>query len=251
VTGGAVERNSAREWLPPWTRLEHEARYDFAAGYVQGKRVVDCACGSGIGSVRFASSGATEVVAIDSSPEAVEEARKEHRLANLRISVGDATQTELPDDSADLFISLETIEHLNDDKAFVEEACRVLKPGGFLICSTPNREITNPGTSILDKPWNPFHVREYNLPEFRALLESKFEIQGVYGQNPVKRSRVRAMERLARGMGAAFAIKINKLLKCRWFLLASPRHHAVREVSADCDFEFSILVCRRPTLAQR
>ena len=242
----AVERNSDQDWLPPWTRLEHEARYDFAARFVSGKRVVDCACGAGIGSVRFASKGATEVRAIDSSAEAVAEARKTNTQSNLQITEGDATRTELPDGFADAFISLETIEHIEDDVAFIDEAFRVLKPGGIFICSTPNRDITNPGTSIENAPWNPYHIREYNLDEFRARLESRFEIQGVYGQNPVHPRHVRFMQRLAKGTDPAWAIRINKLLKCRWFLMPAPEHHAVRPFSNKYEFEFYVLVCRRP-----
>jgi SAM-dependent methyltransferase len=242
----AVERNSNRDWLPPWTRLEHEARYDFAARFVSEKRVIDCACGTGIGAVLFASKGALEVRAIDSSADAVAEARKAGSQSNLQIALGDATRTGLPDGYADLFISLETIEHVEDDVAFIEEAFRVLKPGGIFICSTPNREITNPGTTLADAPWNPYHIREYNLDEFRARLESRFEIQGVYGQNPVHPRYVRVIRLLAEGTRPAWAIKMNKLLKCRWFLLPSPEHHAVRPVLNDTPFEFYVLVCRRP-----
>jgi SAM-dependent methyltransferase len=242
----AVERNSSHHWLPPWTRLEHEARYDFAARFVAGKQVVDCACGTGIGAALFASSGALEVHAIDSSAEAVAEAQKGNARSNLQITVGDATRTGLADAYADVFISLETIEHIEDDQAFIEETFRVLKPGGILICSTPNREITNPGTSISSAPWNPYHIREYNLAEFHACLESRFEIQGVYGQNPVHSTYMRAALWLAKRMGTALVIKINKLLKCRWFLMPSPEHHAVRPVLNQQNFEFYVLVCRRP-----
>jgi len=245
----AAERNSNLEWLPPWTRLEHQARYDFAARFVFGKRVVDCACGTGIGSVLFASKGATEVCAIDSSAAALAEARKANTRSNLQITLGDATRTELPDGFADVFISLETIEHVEDDLAFIEEAFRVLKPGGTFICSTPNREITNPGTFITDTPWNPHHIREYNLDEFRLRLESRFEIEGVYGQNPVRPRHAQRMRRLAERTRPAWVIKINKLLKCRWFLMPSPKHHAVRPVLNKLEYEFYLLVCRRPKRA--
>jgi len=178
----AVERNSDRDWLPPWTRLEHQARYDFATSYISGKQVIDCACGTGLGSILFASKGALNVRAIDSSVDAVTEAKKNNTQANLQIMQGEATRIPLPDNFSDVFISLETIEHVEDDAAFIEEAFRVLKPGGIFICSTPNREITNPGTSIMDAPWNPYHVREYNLEELRTRIEDRFEIQGYMGK---------------------------------------------------------------------
>lgn len=43
-----------------------------------------------------------------------------------------------PDNSFDLIISLEVIEHLYDTDFFLAEIKRVLKPKGFLILSTPN-----------------------------------------------------------------------------------------------------------------
>jgi SAM-dependent methyltransferase len=242
----AVERNSKQEWLPPWTRLEHEARYEFASRFVSGKHVVDCACGAGIGSTLFAAT-ASEVLAIDSSPDAVAEAMEANSHANLQITMGDATKIDVPDDSVDVFISLETIEHIERDSALVDEAFRVLKPGGIFICSTPNREMTNPGTSLKDKPWNPFHVREYNLEEFRACLEHRFKIEGVYGQNPQSKSRVALAMRLASMIGTGLVVKINKLLKCRWFVWPTPEHHAVRPVAIDRDYEFYVLIGRVPT----
>ena len=242
----AAERNSNSEWLPPWTRLEHEARYKFAAQFVRGKCVVDCACGAGIGSQLFAENGALEVRAIDSSDVAVSEAQKNCKCSNLKITLGDAVNTALPNACADVFISLETIEHIEDDEAFVEEVFRVLKPGGIFICSTPNRDMTNPATAMIDKPWNPHHLREYNLREFRARVETRLQTQGVYGQNPVSPWRARFVRQLAVSLGTSWAIKLNKLLKCRWFLIPSPRHHEVRPVSSKLDYEFYILVCIRP-----
>jgi len=240
-----MERNTESNWLPPWTRLEHQGRYDFAASFVRGKHVVDCACGAGIGSALFAET-ALQVWAIDSSAQAVAEAQAACHRANLQIAVGDATRIDLPDHSADVFVSLETIEHLENDAALIDEAFRILKPGGIFICSTPNREMTNPGTSLHDKPWNPFHIREYTRDEFRARVERRFEMEGVYGQNPAGKWRVALGKQLASIIGTSLVVKLNKLLKCRWFLQSVPEHHAVRLATTDLDYEFYVLVGRVP-----
>jgi len=54
------------------------------------------------------------------------------------------------------------------------EVARVLKPGGRFVCSTPNRRLLDPGTRITDRPFNPFHMREYTHADLDALLREFF-----------------------------------------------------------------------------
>ena len=164
-----MERWTPRRWAPPWVRHEHVARYAFASRYVQGKRVIDCACGDGVGSARFLEAGASDVSAFDVSAPAIQEAEACHPSAKLRFQVADALRLPLPDGSADVYVALETLEHIACDGAFLDEAVRVLTPAGCFICSTPNRTVTNPGTSLADPPRNPFHVREYAQEELLEL----------------------------------------------------------------------------------
>ena len=56
---------------------------------------------------------------------------------------------------------------------------RVLKPDGIFFCSTPNKSIRY----VKKKPWNRFHVREYDYNEFNHLLKKYFnnvEIDGIF-----------------------------------------------------------------------
>lgn len=85
-----------------------------------------------------------------------------------------------PDHSFDCVISFQVIEHIPEDCKFVAEVARVLKPGGRFIVSTPNRTM-----SLTRNPW---HVREYTLEEFSALLSPQFariEALGVEGDETV------------------------------------------------------------------
>ncbi|MDT5245925.1 MAG: hypothetical protein QOD36_3301, partial [Mycobacterium sp.] len=62
---------------------------------------------------------------------------------------------------------------------FAAECLRVLRPGGVLLMSTPNRITFSPGR---DTPINPFHTRELNAEELTELLTAAgFGIEGVYG----------------------------------------------------------------------
>ncbi|OUQ54558.1 SAM-dependent methyltransferase [Alistipes sp. An116] len=87
---------------------------------------------------------------------------------------------EFPDGSFDCVISFQVIEHIRDDRRFVDEIHRVLRPGGRLIVTTPNAPM-----SLTRNPW---HVREYSAAELRQLLGSVFsqvEALGVFGNDRV------------------------------------------------------------------
>jgi hypothetical protein len=61
----------------------------------------------------------------------------------------------------------------------VAECVRVLRPGGWLLLSTPNRLTFSPGR---DRPLNPFHSRELCPAELAALLgEAGFDVEQLQG----------------------------------------------------------------------
>jgi ubiquinone/menaquinone biosynthesis C-methylase UbiE len=148
------------------TFWEHVYRYRFAARFVRGRRALDIACGEGYGTASLAAAGAASVVGIDASPEACEHARRKYRVD---ARAGRAEDIPLPDESVDVVVSFETIEHVEEPRRFVEECHRVLSPGGTLIVSTPNRPVYSP-----QGKHNRFHVSEMDEEEFRSLLETRF-----------------------------------------------------------------------------
>jgi ubiquinone/menaquinone biosynthesis C-methylase UbiE len=145
---------------------EHEQRYAFAGRYVSGKEVLDVACGTGIGTNYLRKAGAVCCYGVDIDPGAIEYANARYR--GCFFVQGDASQLDLPDRSVDVVVSFETIEHISDQERFILECNRVLKPGGLLICSTPNRRIYR---------WygeNPYHIRELSLREFSTVFAAHF-----------------------------------------------------------------------------
>lgn len=98
--------------------------------------------------------------------------------------------------SFDYVICFQVIEHIRRDFLLLEEVRRVLRPGGRLIISTPNKKM-----SLTRNPW---HVREYSADEFKNLLESHFdsvETLGVYGNEKVSAyydKNKRSVERITR-----------------------------------------------------
>jgi SAM-dependent methyltransferase len=156
------ERIDVGETVRDHNEEEHRARYLWAAERVTG-RVLDVACGTGHGSELLAAR--CEVVGLDRDAATVATARARVPHGDFRV----ATIPPMPFDDGrfDAAISFETIEHIPDDHAFVAELRRVVRGGGFVLLSTPNRAVTSPNQI---PPTNPYHVREYLLPEFVNLM---------------------------------------------------------------------------------
>ncbi|HSR23160.1 MAG TPA: methyltransferase domain-containing protein, partial [Candidatus Eisenbacteria bacterium] len=77
------------------------------------------------------------------------------------------------DGSVDVVVSSQVLEHLWDQPRFVRECARVLRPGGRLLLSTPNRRTFPPG--------NVFHSRELDAGELAALLGETLRVERVLG----------------------------------------------------------------------
>ncbi len=159
---------------------EHVARYAFAARLATGRRVLDAGCGSGYGTAKLAQE-ARQVLGIDLSQEAVDDARQQYQSANLRFECGDCLNIPSADGAFDLVVAFEIIEHLSDWRRFLVQARRVLAPEGQFVVSTPNRLYYAEARAGLGP--NPFHVHEFEYHEFRDELEAVFPHVTMYLEN--------------------------------------------------------------------
>lgn len=202
------------------------ARYRWAAGMAAGKRVLDLASGTGYGSALLAGAGARPVVSADRSEEAFREAALPGSGARRLTGVlADAARLPFRDARFDLYVSFETIEHVDDDRAVVREARRVLAPGGLFLCSTPERRVVSPGKSLSDRPENPFHFREYALPEFASLLGAEFDEIAWFGQTPCPAPHLRRLEAVSRRSPAAARL-LGRLRNLLLLPTEGPARHA-------------------------
>ena len=92
---------------------------------------------------------------------------KKKRSNIERFIFGDMTNSDLPDESYDLVVSVEVLEHVEEDEKFVSEVWRVLKAGGRFIMTTPN------GDFVENR--NPDHKRHYKKEQLSNLLKRHFE----------------------------------------------------------------------------
>ncbi len=144
---------------------------------VRGLVVLDAACGTGFGAQVLSEAGAALVAGVDLDPEAVSYAHRE-RSETTWFVLGDVTRLPFTGSTFDMVTTFETIEHVPDFVTCLQEFSRVLKEGGVLFCSTPNRAVSSPDGIIR----NPYHVREFTVAEFRRALGEVFRDVQILGQ---------------------------------------------------------------------
>lgn len=156
------------------------SRYEFALEIIQeGSMVLDLGCGTGYGSELL--SARSRVIGVDSSTKAIRFAKSNYK--GPAFMVADAHLLPFSKNKFDFVVSYELIEHLKKPKTFLTQVRRVLKTGGTLILSTPNRDYKKTMAS-------PYHEREYTANELAKLLKGKFKKVELFGQTKSKDASV-------------------------------------------------------------
>lgn len=178
-----------------YDEARHLAAYQYARTLAAGKRVLDAGCGEGYNTHRL-TDVAAHVTGIDYSREAIEFCRQNWRAANLKFEHVDLTRPQGFEETFDLVLNFQVLEHIPDDHAFLGALRSRLAPGGALLLTTPNR--------LMSFSENPYHVREYTAAELRTLLEGVFasvDMRGMRGNAKVvafDEARRRSVERILR-----------------------------------------------------
>ncbi|MGV0643126.1 class I SAM-dependent methyltransferase [Mycolicibacterium sp. XJ2546] len=158
-----------------WFR-RHEVVYQRLADRCAGRDVLEAGCGEGYGADLIADV-ARRVIGLDYDESTV--AHVCARYPRVEMHHGNLAALPLTDGEVDVVVNFQVIEHLWDQEQFVAECLRVLRPGGVLLMSTPNRITFSPGR---DTPVNPFHTRELNAAELTDLLSGAgFRMERVSG----------------------------------------------------------------------
>jgi 2-polyprenyl-3-methyl-5-hydroxy-6-metoxy-1,4-benzoquinol methylase len=233
----------------------HRHRYRFAAAqFVRGNRVLDAGCGVGYGSRMLVDAGATEVIGVDISEVALQEARQ--HFAHPRVSfVQDncemLTQVTGP---FDVIVAFESLEHFHQPESFLKRVAHLLSPDGVFVCSVPNSLVVLPDNS--GRPQNPFHAKEYTPGELGSLLRGHFEAVTVMAQH------LTAAYKLAKQSALIWAnplFRLGNLLQALWghklrwkppIVECTEADYVMREEDLD-SAEVLVGVCRYPRTSKQ
>ena len=167
------------------TAVEHLHRYAMAIELVKDKKVLDIACGEGYGT-HLISRYAKKIIGVDIDENVIKDAKAKYKIANLEFKVGRVEALPIEDNSVDVVISFETLEHHEKHVEMLLEIKRVLSVNGIIIISTPDKKYY----SDIPNYKNPFHIKELYGAEFRELVKSHFKYTQFYLQNIFKGSLI-------------------------------------------------------------
>lgn len=151
--------------------------YVVGKNYSQGD-VLEVGCGEGRG-VSLLMEHARSFTAVDKIETVIQSLQQQFPGGTFK-SMNIPPLTGLADNAYDVVFSFQVIEHIKDDRLFLKEIHRVLKPGGTALLTTPNRKM-----SLSRNPW---HIREYLPQELSGLASSIFknvEMKGITGNEKV------------------------------------------------------------------
>lgn len=175
------ERTVPQLWHENYWFRRHEIAYLALAPLVaslasnSGAAVVEAGSGEGYGVRLLRQAGAERVIALDYDAASLAHARSSYPddVAGRAVRTNLAA-LPLADSGAAVITCMQVIEHLWTPGQFLAESARVLRPGGLLVVSTPNRLTFSPGLGRGQKPPNPFHCREFDADELRELIAEQF-----------------------------------------------------------------------------
>ena len=169
----------------PGTRPQFErlcSRYRWVSGYCDGRDVVEVACGSGQG-LGLLGRHSRRVIGCDYSPENLAIAQRTYRDRVPLVRL-DAHRLPFRSASVDVVLLLETLYFLPSPEAFVAEAARALRPGGYLLISVINKDCWDFNPS-------PLYPAFFGAAELGALLaRHRFAVE-CFGTFPLDRPTLR------------------------------------------------------------
>jgi len=144
--------------------------------------VADIGCGAGTNSMIWARNGHTvHALDVDAALVGLGKQRAESEGLHIDFRVGTAARLPWDDESMDICLAPELLEHVQDWQSCVHEFCRILKPGGVLYLSTTNKLCPAQQEYYLPLySWYPEAAKRY----FEKLARTKLPIVANYATHP-------------------------------------------------------------------
>ncbi|MCH9779918.1 MAG: class I SAM-dependent methyltransferase [Alphaproteobacteria bacterium] len=170
----------------------HVDRYEKAAELVAKHQespvlsLLDCACTVGYGSAILGKHlPEAQIKGVDIEEKVIHFANDHHAGANVSFVASDAMQLDLPENSLDAIVSIETIEHVPDSAGLIAHFARWIRPRGVFVGSVPNEDVIPWATS-----GSVYHYRHFRPQEITDMLtEHGFELLEIFSQARDKQDR--------------------------------------------------------------
>jgi SAM-dependent methyltransferase len=155
-------------------RLYH--RYRFARSFIESGKVLEAACGSGMG-LGFLAGKSSFVIGGDIDRKNAYQALSINEDPSVCIEILDCHDLPFKNQSFDFVLLFEAIYYLHTPERFIREAQRVLKENGVLMIGSVNKD------------WSDFHAspcaqRYFAVPDLLDLLRPSFPKVEMYGAFP-------------------------------------------------------------------
>lgn len=170
-------------------RRDHVNRYKYVAEYIKHNesdlheiKILDFFCGNGYGSYMLANEiNSARIDAVDGSSEAVSFANRHFKSDRIRYHQCVFPSVGKINGEYDYIVAIESIEHVEDCRQFLNFLISRLKEGGSLFMSFPNKNKLD----LAINP-NPYHCRHFDIPEINTMAgngSSQLRIMETFGQD--------------------------------------------------------------------
>lgn len=176
VENSASDGSAVQRWRSRWRPYIKSSKRDSSsarttaenfiklARIARGSRVVDLGCGNGrITELLVERVPSLELFGVDFTRPMLDSflVKPGTNECKIELVCADITKLPLEDDSFDAVVSSRTFQYLPDPLCGVQEALRVLKPGGRLVVSIPNKLNFIRYLTYDKKLYSPFEVRDW------------------------------------------------------------------------------------------
>ena len=150
--------------------------YELAALKIYQPEILDLGCGTGWLAGILGTLGPT--TGVELSDEAIKQAALRHPY--VRFIAANFFELNWPSGTFDVVVSQEVLEHVEDQAGYLTLAYQALKPGGYLILTTPNPRTFTAMPAELRKSWSQQPIEKLvPISDLKEMFRTHFRIRTV------------------------------------------------------------------------